>query len=226
MNLLFRRNSSLFTEFLLIALASGLLFTSGCVSIQYKKHYNRYFMPYKEQNIEETQPYNCLLVKGISGDPSNVLIYLDPRKNDPIFLIIHPTIALEDNDLYNLTKRGQPIFIPYQVCSEDSISHNNERKNVSAYSLRFLDAWAFDTSGKKVRIVDTKFWKRLTIDNDVDEVQAYLTIQDKPDSFLDTFRYLFTLSFGSKDTTTQIHLRFKPRIETLFEDRPKCKCEP
>lgn len=222
MGSLLHRNNLFFKIIFLTNMAFLFLVVMGCVSIQHKNYYNHYFMPYDAEKIAETQPYNCLFVKGILGDKSKILIYLEPRQKDPPFLIVHEKIDLKDNDLYNLTK-GQPIFIPFQVCNDTRISSGDEGQGVTAYSLSFLDAWVYDLKGEKVKIKDTNFWQTLKDENDIDEIQAYLTIKDEPDSFLDNIRYIFTLSFGSKDATKQIHLRFKPRIMTLIEDRPKCK---
>jgi len=199
-----------------------LILTVGCVSIQYKEHYNRYFMPYNDEKVTETQFYNCLFVKGILGDPSEVIIYLEPRKHHPPFLIVHEKMDLKNNDLYNLTKE-QPIFVPYELCNQSQIFVDREKREVTTYNLNFLAAWVFDSNYKKIRLVDTDFWKILKKENDIDEIQTYLTIKDEPDGFFDVIRYIVTLSFGVKDTTKQIHLRFKPRIETLSQDRPKCK---
>lgn len=221
-SLFMRSNTCLFKPFFLAKIAIILSFAFGCVSIQYKEHYNRFFMPYHVEDIAKTQPYNCLFVKRVLGDPSKIDIYLDPREHDPPFLIVHNKVNLEDNDLYNLTKE-QPSFVPYQLCDEGQIHGDDQMRGVTTYNLNFLDTWAFDSNREKIRLVDTNFWRVLREEGDIDEIQTYLTIKDKPDSFLDIVRFVLTFSLGAKDTTKQIHLRFKPRIETLSPDRPQCK---
>ena len=196
-----------------------LILLSGCVSIQHKDIYNRYFLPFDEQKIAEIQPYNCLFVQEIIGEPSNVVIYFDPREKDPPFLIKHDRIELKDNDLYNLTK-GKPVYIPFQ--NNIKIDEVGQRGNITAYNLDFFNAWVFDSHNEKVKITDTNFWKVLKEENSIDEIQAYLVIKDKPDTIIEWLRYIFTLSVGSKDTTKQIHLRFKPRLNSISTDRPKC----